>query len=96
MAVTDTGYQVDLRLDGDEVLAEIRERLAHDAALDARQIRVSLAELCIYLDGWVTDARSRERAEQLARSVVGVGDLENRLEVQITDVEDKPLIPPRR
>jgi len=79
-----TEYHVDLRLDGDEVLSEIRGALRYDVTLDARQITVSLVELTVYLDGWVTDDLSRRRAEELARAVHGVGALENRLEVQVT------------
>ena len=93
--MTETGFVVDLDLDGDEVLAAARLALAQDATLDARQITVHLLNRVMVLEGWAVDEEGRQRAQQVVQGVTGVGAVENHIVVQVTQVDDKPLIPRR-
>jgi osmotically-inducible protein OsmY len=63
------------------IVHEISERLTKDSGLDASHIEVAAASGAVTLVGSVTTSAQRHHAEELAQSVAGVSQVENRLQV---------------
>lgn len=59
---------------------EVCERLSADDCLDASDVLVSVSDGEVMLEGQVVDRRSKQRAEDIARSVHGVKQVHNRVE----------------
>lgn len=62
-----------------QIVHEISERLTKDSGLDASHIEVASASGAVTLVGSVTTSAQRHHAEELAHSVAGVSQVENRL-----------------
>jgi len=63
----------------DRIREDVCDRLSDDDELDASEIAVSVKEGEVTLEGSVSDRRSKQRAEDLAESVGGVRDVNNKL-----------------
>lgn len=63
----------------DRIREDVCDRLSDDDELDASEITVSVKDGEVTLEGSVTDRRSKQRAEDLAESVGGVRDVDNKL-----------------
>jgi osmotically-inducible protein OsmY len=63
------------------IVDEISVRLTADASLDATHIEVASASGAVTLIGHVTTSAQRHQAEELAHSVAGVSQVENRLQI---------------
>lgn len=61
---------------------DVNDRLADDDFVDASDIEVTVRSCEVYLDGTVNDRASKRRAEDIAESVSGVKNVENRLRVK--------------
>lgn len=66
---------------GARLAMKITARFTHHPDLDAKQIEVSIEQGKASLLGRVPDAASKQLAETLARSVEGVADVRNDLQV---------------
>ena len=67
----------------DAVLADESARvLSWDALVPAGQIRVTVAQGCITLEGLVDRAQQREAAEQAVQPLIGVKHVENRITIR--------------
>lgn len=65
----------------ESIQLEVCERLSADDCLDASDVLVSVSDGEVILEGQVVDRRSKQRAENIARSVDGVTQVYNRVEV---------------
>jgi hypothetical protein len=65
----------------DRIFEEVCEVLTRDADLDARLLRVTVRDRRVTLDGRVESRPARHLAEDLAASVRGVVEVDNRLRV---------------
>jgi osmotically-inducible protein OsmY len=63
------------------IVDEINQRLTDDASLDAGAIEVASSAGAVTLAGQVTTSAQRHHAEELAHSVAGVSQVDNRLQV---------------
>lgn len=63
------------------VLEELNERLCDDPIVDATEIEVRCEQGCVVLEGQVPTRWMKHRAEDIADSVSGVKDLDNRIRV---------------
>jgi osmotically-inducible protein OsmY len=67
----------------DAVLADESARvLSWDALVPAGQVRVTVADGCITLEGQVDRAQQREAAEQAVQPLIGVKHVENRITIR--------------
>ncbi len=66
----------------DAIQQQICERLSDDEQLDASGVLVSVSDGEVILEGAVSDRPSMQRAEHIARSVDGVTEVYNRVEVE--------------
>ncbi|MFZ5670370.1 MAG: BON domain-containing protein [Pseudomonadota bacterium] len=64
------------------IAEDINERLTDDDWLDASNITVTVADGEVTLAGHVDSRRDKRRAEDIAESVSGVGDVQNTLRIQ--------------
>lgn len=69
------------RRDG-AIADELRRRLADDPALDASDVRVEVDHGAVSLAGTVDSREDRRRAEDLVRSVAGVHEIVDALEIR--------------
>lgn len=67
------------------ITASVAAALARDPELDARRIEVDSNGGAVRLSGVAPNAQARTRAETLAKAVKGVGSVDNRLEVSVTN-----------
>lgn len=65
----------------DKVKDQVCQRLAQHGGIDASNIRISVEDGEVTLEGTVPDRRSKRMAEDVAESVMGVDDVHNRLRV---------------
>lgn len=65
----------------DRILEDIHDRLTYDNFLDASNIEVTVANGEVTLTGTVSERSDKRRAEDIAESVSGVQQLENRIRV---------------
>jgi hypothetical protein len=63
------------------LIGDICDRLSEDDLLDASDVLVSVSDAEVILEGTVADRRAKLRAENIARSVSGVREVHNQLEV---------------
>jgi osmotically-inducible protein OsmY len=66
---------------------DVAERLAGDLSVDASDVEVTVTEGEVILQGSVDTRAQRRRAEDLAWSVDGVRDVQNRLRVRAGELE---------
>jgi hypothetical protein len=69
-------------LSDERIKENVCERLYEDASVDATRIDVLVKECKVILSGIVSRKEVSHRAEDIAASVSGVNDVENRLEVK--------------
>ena len=75
-----TGKGPESHLDPDaRIVDEVSKRLSADAVIDASKIEVAARDGAVTLNGEVATSACRERAEEVARAVAGVSQVENRL-----------------
>jgi osmotically-inducible protein OsmY len=75
------------RRQDDRIQDDVAERLAWDPSVDASDVEVSVTEGDVMLQGSVDTRAQRRRAEDLAWSVDGVHDVQNRLRVRAGELE---------
>lgn len=63
------------------ILEEVNERLCDDPIVDASDIEVRCEQGCVVLEGKVPTRWMKHRAEDIADSISGVRDLDNRIRV---------------
>jgi osmotically-inducible protein OsmY len=63
------------------ILEDVNDRLSDDAYVDASDIDVKIENGTVILSGHVPDKAAKRRAEDIAESVRGVNNVENRLRV---------------
>jgi osmotically-inducible protein OsmY len=69
----------------DRIKEDVNDRLTDDYALDASDVDVQVDDGDIVLSGTVESRYEKRRAEDLAESVSGVGNVENRIRVKDYD-----------
>ena len=69
------------RRSDERIMEEVNDRLADDPHVDACEIEVSVQNGDITLTGTIDDRHAKRRAEDIAESVSGVRNVENRLRV---------------
>lgn len=67
------------RRSDERIREDVCDRLSDDDELDASEIIVTVKSGEVTLEGTVTDRRAKHRAEDLAESVSGVQDVDNKL-----------------
>jgi osmotically-inducible protein OsmY len=75
------------RRQDDRIQDDVAERLAWDPSVDASDVEVTVTEGDVMLQGSVDTRAQRRRAEDLAWSVDGVHDVQNRLRVRAGELE---------
>jgi osmotically-inducible protein OsmY len=75
------------RRQADRIQDDVAERLARDPSVDASDVEVTVTEGDVMLQGSVDTRAQRRRAEDLAWSVDGVHDVQNRLRVRAGELE---------
>ncbi|HEV8144305.1 MAG TPA: BON domain-containing protein [Methylomirabilota bacterium] len=75
------------RRQDDRIQDDVAERLARDPSVDASDVEVTVTEGDVMLQGSVDTRAQRRRAEDLAWSVDGVHDVQNRLRVRAGELE---------
>lgn len=71
----------------ERIQEEVNDRLSDDPYIDASDVEVVVANCEITLTGTVDDRNSKRRAEDIAESVSGVSNVENRLRVRGRTIE---------
>ena len=71
----------------DRILEDVCERLTRHGEVDASEIRVRCEGREVILEGTVDDRRTKRLAEDIADSVTGVRDVQNRLRLRDRDDE---------
>ncbi len=66
----------------ERITEDINDRLSEDPYVDASEIEVSVNNGEVTLSGTVNDRGAKRRAEDIAESVSGVGNVENRIRMQ--------------
>jgi osmotically-inducible protein OsmY len=66
----------------ERILEDVNERLTDDPDLDATDIRVSVSEREVSLDGEVASRLEKRRAEDCAEDVSGVAHVQNNLRIR--------------
>ncbi len=72
------------RRSDERIREDVCERLTLDDDIDASDIEVAVSEAMVTLSGTVHDRYEKRRAEDIADSVIGVKDVENRIRVRRT------------
>ena len=70
------------RRSDERIKEDVNDRLSDDYYLDASEVEVSVQNTEVTLTGTVNNRRDKRRAEDLAESVSGVTNVENRLRVK--------------
>lgn len=70
----------------ERILEDINDRLCDNPYIDASEIDVSISEGDVVISGRVEDRESKRLAEDIAESVTGVKNVENRLKVQVRGI----------
>ena len=70
----------------EKILEDINDRLCDNPYIDASEIDVSISEGNIVLSGSVENRESKRLAEDIAESVSGVNEVENRLRVVVRGI----------
>ena len=78
-----TGKTAGQNVDDATITAEVKSKLAADRIGSLTKIDVDTETGTVYLNGFVSDAAAKTRAEQLARQVSGVRKVVNNLQVQV-------------
>jgi hyperosmotically inducible protein len=79
---TTPNQTADRELTDSAVTTKVQTKLAEDRAGTLTQIKVDTVRNIVYLTGTVPTSEDRMRAEQVARSIDGVRNVVNNLEVQ--------------
>jgi len=64
------------------IASEVKDKLKRDAVFKFRNVQVASAYGKVQLSGFTTDAKEKQAAEQIARKIDGVKDVENDIMVQ--------------
>ena len=71
---------------------DINDRLTDDSLVDASEVDVAVQNGEVILSGTVDDRAAKRRAEDIAESVSGVTNVENRIRVRLTTNTNPPSI----
>ncbi len=78
----------------ERIREDVNDRLTDEWSVDASDIQVNVADGDVILTGFVTDRFQKRRAEDVAESVPGVRNVENRLRIDTETPKDNiNLIP---
>lgn len=77
-------------LSDEQIREEVCERMTRHAQLDASEIDVDVEEGVVILTGKIRNRHGKRMAEDICDSVLGVRDVQNRLELQ-----ERHVTPPR-
>ena len=80
------------RRSDDRIQDNINERLTDDPLVDASEVEVAVQDGEVILSGTVDDRVAKRRAEDIAESVSGVTNVENRIRVRLTANTNPPSI----
>ena len=81
-AMENAGATAGRVMDDSVITAKVKSALVADSTTKAYQINVETFEGTVQLSGFVDDAQARRRAEQVAKNVEGVRDVDNKLELR--------------
>ena len=84
------------RRSDDRIKEDISDRLSDDSQIDASDIEVSVDNGVVSLTGTVDDRDLKRRVEDLAESISGVSNVENRLRVSKDNSSDKDSMSDRK
>lgn len=70
-------------VDDSAITAKVKAAMASDAQVSARQVQVETYGGTVQLSGFVDTQEQRTRAEEVARSVAGVRNVQNQLTVKV-------------
>ncbi|WP_289022618.1 BON domain-containing protein [Desulfobacter postgatei] len=63
------------------LMARVKSKFMSDDMVDDNEIHIKVRHGVVYLDGWVSDTYQRRMAEDLVRSIDGVGRVVSRLQI---------------
>ncbi|MDD4272293.1 MAG: BON domain-containing protein [Desulfobacter postgatei] len=63
------------------LMARVKSKFMSDDMVDDNEIYIKVRHGVVYLDGWVSDTYQRRMAEDLVRSIDGVGRVVSRLQI---------------
>ncbi|EIM65244.1 putative periplasmic or secreted lipoprotein [Desulfobacter postgatei 2ac9] len=63
------------------LMARVKSKFMSDDMVDDHGIHIKVRHGVVYLDGWVSDTYQRRMAEDLVRSIDGVGRVVSRLQI---------------
>jgi osmotically-inducible protein OsmY len=70
----------------ERILEEFSDRLCDNSYIDASEIDVSVAQGVVVLTGTVENRESKRLAEDIAESISGVKEVENKLRVKVRGI----------
>jgi hyperosmotically inducible protein len=77
-----TAFAQDKRVTDDYITDAVSSRLAADALVKGGGIKVEVKEGVVTLDGKVTEAKQKAKAEKLAKGIKGVKSVVNNLKIE--------------
>ena len=81
-------------IDDTTILAQVKAKMIDDERVKARDVNVEVKKGVVTLLGWVDNDEEKRAAEQIARSVNGVVEVDNRLRLKTNvganDTEHSP------
>ncbi len=83
-ALADARERVGLHATDDVLFRTVQTKLLQDRALEGVAIAARVEKGVVVLSGAVPDGGLRDRAGELARSVPGVADVDNRIQVDVS------------
>ena len=81
-AGTETSRSTGTYIDDKTISTKVEAQLAQDSITQALQVNVETYQGVVQLSGFVDSAQKKARAEQIARGVEGVKDVENNLNLR--------------
>ena len=81
-AGSETSRSTGTYIDDKTISTKVEAQLAQDSVTQAIQVEVETYQGVVQLSGYVDGAKKIERAEEIARSVAGVKDVKNDLQLR--------------
>ncbi len=81
-AGTESSRSTGTYIDDKTISTKVEAQLASDSLTQAIQVEVETYNGVVQLSGFVKNAESRQRAEQIARSITGVKDVKNSIQLR--------------
>src|SRR3954470_18684481 len=79
---TNTAQNDPRQVEDHRITSQVKDKLKRDPVFKFRNVQVASASGKVQLSGFTSDAKEKQAAEQIARKIDGVKDVENDIMVQ--------------